>query len=305
MNDAAINESATLNDAEQLKQEESEGAKLSVRHRTTFHYASLVKGSTNTLRLEPRDFRLQRTISALIRIIPATRLLRFVDLFENINHHFELISDHSKLIVESTIKVQNLKLDLTMESREALLTAYGDPSIRERTWQFLQDSRRVTLSPEIWRMAMDLTNAQGPVFQQVNKIMAWIWENFAYDTQATNVQTEVSEVLLLRRGVCQDFTHLMLGMCRSIGIPTRYASGYIFNGARESLVGAQASHAWCEVYLAGTGWIGFDPTNNMLADERYVKIAVGRDYEDVAPIKGYYTGTAHSRLEVEVTVEKL
>jgi len=91
----------------------------------------------------------------------------------------------------------------------------------------------------------------------------------------------------------------------AIGVPARYASGYLYNGPRDSLVGAQASHAWCEVYLPHAGWIGFDPTNNTLADERYVKVAVGRDYEDVAPVEGSYLGTGHCRLEIKVDVERL
>ena len=105
--------------------------------------------------------------------------------------------------------------------------------------------------------------------------------------------------------MCQYSTHTLLGLCRSLGVPARYASGYLYNGPKDSLVGAQASHAWCEVYLPGAGWIGFDPTNNTLADDRYVKIAVGRDYDDVAPVVGSYQGTAHCRLEVRVEVEKL
>src|SRR5690606_13079301 len=113
------------------------------------------------------------------------------------------------------------------------------------------------------------------------------------------------EAYRLRRGVCQDFTHVMIGLCRAAGIPARYASGYLYNGPSDILIGSQASHAWCEVYLPTAGWIGFDPTNNHLADQRYVKVAVGRDYEDVTPVGGSYHGTGHCRLEVHVSVEKL
>ncbi len=97
----------------------------------------------------------------------------------------------------------------------------------------------------------------------------------------------------------------MLGMCRSLGIPARYASGYIYTGEGDSLVGAQASHAWCEVYLPTDGWIGFDPTNAVLADDRYIKVAVGRDYEDVTPIHGEFKGNAECRMDVEVSVKRL
>jgi transglutaminase-like putative cysteine protease len=94
-------------------------------------------------------------------------------------------------------------------------------------------------------------------------------------------------------------------MCRSVGIAARYASGYLYNGPTDSLVGDQASHAWCEVYLPEIGWVGFDPTNNTVADERYVKVAVGLDYEDVAPVVGGYQGTGHCIMEVLVEVEKI
>ena len=97
----------------------------------------------------------------------------------------------------------------------------------------------------------------------------------------------------------------MLGLCRAVGIPARYASGYLYNGPRDHLVGAQASHAWPEVFFPGIGWIGFDPTNETLADERYIKIAVGRDYDDVAPVRGSYHGSGHCKMSVTVEVEKV
>jgi transglutaminase-like putative cysteine protease len=97
----------------------------------------------------------------------------------------------------------------------------------------------------------------------------------------------------------------MLAMCRTLGIPARYVSGYLYDGAREPLRGAQASHAWCEVFVPGTGWRGLDPTNDQPADERYVKVAVGRDYADVAPVQGSYRGTAGQELSVEVEVQRV
>ncbi len=175
----------------------------------------------------------------------------------------------------------------------------------EQTWLYLQESRWVSKHPDIWRQALDLIQGIFPVFDQAMAFMNWIHREFLYAAGTTSVSTHLEEAFQLRRGVCQDFTHVMLGLCRSVGIPARYASGYLYNGPRDTLVGAQASHAWCEVYLPEIGWIGFDPTNNNLADERYVKIAVGRDYEDVAPVGGSYRGTASCRMDVEVLVEKI
>lgn len=279
--------------------------KLSVFHRTTFNYGMPVTQSVNTLHLEPRTFPYQKTLSALIRIIPATRVRRFTDLFQNITHHFELSGAHSKLEIESRIRVHNLPLDISPASREATLVAYSDPSVREQVWPYLQESRWVSRHPEVWRQALDITNAHRSIFDQATALMQWVFSEFTYDPGATNVNTHLEEAFQLRRGVCQDFTHVMLGLCRAVGISARYASGYLYNGPRDTLVGAQASHAWAEVYLPAAGWIGFDPTNNTLADERYVKVSVGRDYEDVAPVRGSYHGTGQCRMEVLVEVEKL
>lgn len=279
--------------------------RLSVLHRTTFHYAGPVIQSVNTLHLEPRTFPYQKTISTLIRVIPATRLRRFTDLFQNITHHFELPAPHFHLEIESRIRVHNLPLDISQVSRHATMVDYSDSSVHERIWPYLQESRRVFHQTDVWRQALDVTRDLKSIYAKSCALMAWIHENFAYEAGVTGVNTHLEEAFQMRRGVCQDFTHVMLGLCRAIGIPARYASGYLYNGPRDTLVGAQASHAWAEVYLPAAGWIGFDPTNNTLADERYVKVAVGRDYEDVAPVRGNYHGAGCSRMEVQVEVEKI
>jgi transglutaminase-like putative cysteine protease len=281
------------------------GMRLAVFHRTAFYYGSSVTNSINTLHLEPRTFPYQKTLSALIRVVPATRMRRFTDLFQNITHHFELLGPHDRLEIESRIRVHNLPLDISMQSREATGVGFGDPSIREQIWPYLQDSRWVSRHPEVWREALDITHGIPSVFGQATALMQWIFREFRYEPGATNVNTHLEEAFRMRHGVCQDFTHVLLGLCRSIDIPARYASGYLYNGPRDTLVGAQASHAWAEIYLPAAGWIGFDPTNNTLADERYVKISVGRDYEDVAPVRGSYQGTGHCRMEVHVEVEKI
>jgi transglutaminase-like putative cysteine protease len=281
------------------------GMKLSVLHRTTFYYGAPVTHSVNTLHLEARTFPYQKTISSLIRVVPATRLRRFTDLFQNITHHFELPEPHVKLEIESRLRVHNLPLDISDASRAATVDSYNDSNTRERIWPYLQESRRVSKSPEVWRETINLTRGAPSVYGQASAIMEWIHREFRYEPGTTAVTTHLEETFAIRRGVCQDFTHVMLGMCRGIGVAARYASGYLYNGPKDSLVGAQASHAWCEVYLPEAGWIGFDPTNNTLADERYVKIAVGRDYDDVAPVVGSYCGSGHCRMEVHVEVEKI
>ena len=238
-------------------------------------------------------------------MLPATRVRRFQDLFENITHHFEIPGEHRRLEIESRIRIQNLPLVVPEGSQNATLQDYRGGDIPERTWAYLQDSRFVSRHPQIWRQALDLTAGIGPVFGQAVAIMHWVHREFRYETGSTTVSTHLEEAFALRRGVCQDFTHVMLGLCRAVGIPARYASGYLYNGPRDHLVGAQASHAWPEVFFPGVGWIGFDPTNETLADERYIKIAVGRDYDDVAPVRGTYHGSGHAKMSVTVEVEKV
>ena len=207
--------------------------------------------------------------------------------------------------IESRIRVHNLPLDIPAASRSATKDGFKDPSIREQIWPYLQESRWVSSHPEVWRMALDISAPYAAVYDKAIALMNWVYGEFRYETGVTNVTTHLEEAFAMRCGVCQDFSHVMLGLCRSIGIPARYASGYLYNGPRDTLVGAQASHAWTEVYLPAAGWIGFDTTNNTLADERYVKIAVGRDYEDVAPVRGNYHGTGTCRMEVQVEVERI
>ena len=281
------------------------GPVFRVLHRTVFDYDAPVRDSMNTLHLEPRTFPFQRTLSALVKILPATRVRRFHDLFDNVTHHFEVPGDHRRLEIESRIRIQNLPLVVPEASQRATLNEYRGGDIPERTWAYLQESRFVSRHPQIWRQALDITNGLAPVFEQAVAIMHWVHRQFRYDTGSTHVNTHLEEAFALRRGVCQDFTHVMLGLCRAVGIPARYASGYLYNGPRDHLVGAQASHAWPEVFFPGIGWIGFDPTNETLADERYIKIAVGRDYDDVAPVRGSYHGSGHCKMGVTVEVEKV
>jgi len=279
--------------------------KLTVTHRTTFRYSAPVRESVNTVHLEPRDFRTQRTLRSLIRVIPPTRMVRFSDLFQNVAHHFELPKPHDRLVIESRIRVENFALSMPDEARSI---TYPD-AIRhwnsEEAWTYLQESRHVSKHPDIWRAAIDLIHDRPCIHDQALAIMDWIHNAFEYAPGATRVDTHLEEAFAMRRGVCQDYAHVMLGMCRAIGLPARYVSGYIYNGPRDHLIGDQASHAWAEVFLPHVGWVGYDPTNNTIADQRFVKIAVGRDYQDVAPIQGSYIGNAHARLEVLVRVDSM
>jgi transglutaminase-like putative cysteine protease len=154
----------------------------------------------------------------------------------------------------------------------------------------------VELSPEAWRLAVEATAGQTDAWQAALAIMGLIHRDFAYEPSSTGVHTHMRAVLADRRGVCQDFAHVMIGLCRALKIPALYVSGYLAVDA------ASATHAWTEVYIPGVGWRALDPTHNRQTDGKYVKIAVGRDYADVAPVTGTYNGTKERKLEVEVTI---
>jgi len=279
--------------------------KLEVLHRTVFQYTGDVWGSENTVHLEPRDFRTQRTLRSLIRVIPATRLFRFHDFFQNISHRFELPQPHDRLVVESRIRVENTSFELSQEARNVKYPEAFKHWASEETWPFLQESPQVSKHPDIWRAAIERIEDNPCIYDQAMAIMDWIHREFTYAPGTTDVDTHLEQAFAQRRGVCQDYAHVMIGMCRSVGIPARYVSGYLYNGPKDHLIGNQASHAWVEIHLPHAGWVGYDPTNNTMADERFVKVAIGRDYRDVSPIQGSYFGHAHCKLEVLVKVERV
>jgi transglutaminase-like putative cysteine protease len=160
----------------------------------------------------------------------------------------------------------------------------------------LADYARESFGPEI------------PLLEGARDLTRRIFNDFKYDVKATTVATPLEEVLLKRRGVCQDFAHLGIAFMRSLGLPARYVSGYLRTrppAGKPRLVGADASHAWFSVFCPGTGWVDFDPTNNIVPGEEHVTVALGRDFGDVSPVAGILTGGGKHVVKVSVDVEPL
>ena len=279
--------------------------KLQVTHRTRYTYASPVRESFNEVRLQPLTNEHQTCDVFLLKVLPAARLSHYTDFHANIIHFFELPSPHTTLLVESTAKVTTKPITVDPAASPVPMMQLADCRKTERCFDFLQESTHVENSPEAWRLAIDITAGAQDIWQAACAIMNHIHSKFTYTPNVTSVHTHMRDVLDDRRGVCQDFAHVMLGLCRAIQIPALYVSGYLYNGARDQLIGSQASHAWCEVFIPGLGWCGLDPTNNQRTDERYIKLGVGRDYADVPPVRGHYKGTTDRRMEVEVAVERI
>jgi transglutaminase-like putative cysteine protease len=143
------------------------------------------------------------------------------------------------------------------------------------------------------------------LFEATMELTERIHGEFQFDPSATTISTPPTEILLRRRGVCQDFAHLQIACLRSLGLSARYVSGYLLTRpppGKPKLVGADASHAWVSVYFPGSGWIDFDPTNRQLANSSYVTLAWGRDYSDVSPIRGVFLGGGAHRMSISVDV---
>lgn len=281
--------------------------RLRVHHRTEYRYTSLVNRSSNELRLQPLDSPGQRCESFLPAVLPATRMTQYRDLFANVVHHFELPEPHERLVIDSRATV--LTRNLVDYRALPYGMKHGDlPQCleQEECYPFLQDSHYVEVTPEVWRHALDIRDFSDDVFQTAYAIMEHVYRHFQYQSGSTKVTTRSQEVFEHRRGVCQDFAHAMLALCRALRIPARYVSGYFFDPTWDHrLRGSAASHAWVEVYLLREGWIGLDPTNNKVVDETYIKVAAGRDYADVAPVIGTYFGSGVSTMQVTVEVKRL
>ena len=276
--------------------------KLKVVHRTRYDYSTPVRASYNEARLRPASVDGQSCESFILRVLPEAKVAQYHDFFENTVHFFEVPEPHDFLQVESESVVSTADPTLAADRVTAPMHELEGLSRVDRFYDFLHMSSYVSLEAEVWRLALDATAGCGDVWQASQAVMRFINENFHYSPLSTRVNTHMLDVVQQRQGVCQDFAHVMLGMCRSLKIPARYASGYIYSEPAERLADPQASHAWCEVYLPGIGWRGLDPTHNRQVGAQYVKLGVGRDYADIAPLKGHYRGTPKKRMSVEVNV---
>jgi transglutaminase-like putative cysteine protease len=228
------------------------------------------------------------------------RLKHYTDFYSNWIHHFEIPEAHSYLLIESRSQViTHWPAAIAEDAPLCPLEKIGEAQNIERCFDFLQTSRYVEMEADTWRLALDAAEGQADVWHAALAIMRFTHGYLKYQSNSTHVHTHMRDVIKERRGVCQDFAHLMIGLCRSIKIPARYVSGYLATEA------ASATHAWVEVYIPGTGWRALDPTHNRQIGETYVKIGHGRDYGDVPPVSGNYRGTLQRTMEVEVKITEI
>jgi transglutaminase-like putative cysteine protease len=275
--------------------------RLYLLHRTTFTYDVSARDSFNEARLQPVDGDGQRLISFSLQTDPAASLSHFTDYFGNAAHRFAIAAPHPKLTVEARSEVET-EAGLGHSALPAVALRGPDTeSDFDLQVEFIQPSRYVPLEAELGKTAAVVIKDRDEVWSAVQAIYEFVYHSMRYRQQTTGIETTALEALKLRAGVCQDFAHIALGLCRSAGIPARYVSGYFLDPQRKPDQ-IEASHAWAEAWVPGAGWVSFDPTHNCRTDERYIRLAVGRDYADIRPIAGTYQGSPTREMRVEVSV---
>jgi transglutaminase-like putative cysteine protease len=275
---------------------------LDIQHITAYRYTRPAWDSFNELWLRPADDYRQTLLAFELEISPKATVRTRRDQFGNLIHHFHQPSDHTELIIDARSSVVTYPVPAPSEISTVVL-----PELRHRFFEYLAPTPRVPLN-ENWHHAfgaLPLEPGSGLV-SYLNAMNTYLHGKFIYSPSATDVNTPLTEFAQHSSGVCQDFAHAMLALCRAASIPARYVSGYIHSNPRgdETLIGAEASHAWVEAFVPGNGWIGFDPTNGCMVTEAHIKIGVGRDYDDLPPIRGLRRGGGGASLEVTVQVRK-
>jgi transglutaminase-like putative cysteine protease len=290
--------------------------RYSVTHRTKYTHTTPVGSAWQSLHLQPRNEPAQHCESFELQVSPhPTDLASRIDYFGNKQHLFTLQEPHKELTITSRSIVLRNEPILTMAGLTPPLEDIPemvDQAVLEEDFsleQYLNATSLVPLLPEARGLADELSADLSPG----TSTMDWLAlfgdrfnRAFVFDREATEISTPLTEVIAERRGVCQDFAHLFISCLRQLRLPTAYVSGYLLTHTppgQPRLVGADASHAWVSVYIPGSGWVDYDPTNACFVGSGHIVIARGRDFHDVSPVKGLFSGGGAKVLETGVTVE--
>jgi transglutaminase-like putative cysteine protease len=277
----------------------------SLRHLTLFRYLSRVSESQMELRMHPRTEGGQRCLSFQIVVEPRTRIYTYRDYLGNTVDHFDVPGKHAelKIVAESLVEIDapdDLPDSLPASAWDDLDAQVADGDY----WEMLMPSQFArpteSLSGLIEALAVE---RRGDPLSFLRELNTAIYEWFAYVPKATRVDSPIDHAIETRQGVCQDFAHIMIALVRHVRIPCRYVSGYVYRRSEDHDRSPDgATHAWVEALVPGWGWVGFDPTNNLITGDRHIRTAIGRDYADVPPTKGVFKGDSSSQLTVSVRV---
>lgn len=283
--------------------------KYRVEHRTTYAYSDAVSLCHNLLHLKPRKTPAQECLESEIVISPLPAVVsERHDYFGNRVVYFSIQTRHQTLEISAVSDVEVTTLPTPAISpawedvRDLLL---NNPSANLDAYQFRRESQHIKFDPLLTEYAAESFTPRRPLLDATLELTQRIHKDFKYDSRVTCISTAATEVFKLRKGVCQDFAHLQISMLRSLGLAARYHSGYLRTQpapGQEKMIGADASHAWLSVFCPEFGWIGMDPTNNMIPMDKHITVSWGRDYADVSPVMGVVLGGGHHSLTVAVQV---
>lgn len=286
--------------------------KYRITHKTGYAYSAPASLSQNELFLFPRTTSTQDVLETRLLIDPEPQYLHErIDYFGNTAHVFMVQHPHSELAVSVTSIVQTRQPAVPVPEStlpwEMVVQRLAEH--KEQTeldaYQFIFESPLVTLGPGSLAYVESSFPQGTPVLAGAVDLVHRIYTDFSYDKSASSVDTTVEQAMATRKGVCQDFAHVAVSCLRMLGLAVRYVSGYLETippPGKPKLVGSDASHAWISVFVPDHGWVDLDPTNNLLANETYITVAWGRDYGDVAPVKGVVMGGGLHKLSVMVDV---
>ena len=291
--------------------------KYRVTHSTTYNYSRNVTLCHNVAHLMPRNTPQQTCYYSELKIAPLPITVNeWADLFGNRQASFSIQDPHHQLVVTAISEVDILSagslLDnafpISWEQAVNHMQTVTDPETMDARL-YLLESDFVEFSAEVDAYTGLSFSPNRPVLEAVEDLMHRIYQDFAYVPGFSSIATPLEEVLRHRKGVCQDFAHLAIACLRMRGLAARYVSGYLETippAGSERLIGADASHAWFSVFVPHQGWVDFDPTNAQIPNEQHITVAWGRDYGDVAPLKGVvFGGGAKNKLQVSVDVERI
>jgi transglutaminase-like putative cysteine protease len=276
-----------------------------IRHVTRYTYDAPISESVMEVRMQPRSELCQRCLRFELVTLPRTGVQAYVDPAGNIVHHFDIPGRHSQLTLTAEAIIEFVgcpdeTIELSMDDWARIDAA----AATAEEWDYLHDSAFARSTPLLvaFEASLGIGRAQDPM-TTLRALTRAIHDALEYRPKTTRVDSPIDEALESRAGVCQDFSHIMIALLRRLGVPARYVSGYLFH-EHEDRSATGATHAWVEALLPGVGWTGFDPTNDVLAGKRHIRVAVGRDYADVPPTRGVYKGNARDELSVSVDVSQ-
>lgn len=270
-------------------------------HITKYQYNWPIKESINEIRLFPHNFENQDVLQYELHITNNPDVEISKDYYGNRVGNFNNLEAHSEMTIESRMSV---RVNHSLKIPEIDLTTVADLEIeKQKSVLLLRLSYPETIQKQnkINAILKKIDCSDKPVIEIAQRCNQYIYENFTYTKGITNIETTVDEILTMKKGVCQDFAHVLLQLLRTVGIPSRYVSGYICPN-ESGLRGEGATHAWVEIYTPTQGWLGLDPTNNIWTMDNHIRLSVGKNFYDCSPVKGTFKGLARQTLSVSVSV---